>query len=129
MHSEDKHFLQEIATLNSITEQVGDFIRLPNLFIFRISLNPISSAHGEISPAFTEALKMLSDSIRKLSKTVETIYGDDILFVVATTKNDPNVRTKRQAQLSDNGKQTAKTTPKVNTKNTNYHSFIYYYVL
>lgn len=62
-----------------------------------MSLKGLSAAkHTETSPAFLEAIKILSAAIEKLNAVTKKVYDNNAVFVVVTVTEHHAIRTKRQ---------------------------------
>lgn len=91
---EDKLFLQQIATINALTEKLQSLEELPKFLTIRLSMTPLITAHTLASPAVTDALKLLSSAIEHFSAAAGKAYDDNIVFAVVTINEDPT-RSKR----------------------------------
>lgn len=62
-----------------------------------MSLKGLSAAkHAETSPAFLEAIKILTAAIEKLNDVTKKVYDNNAVFVVVTVTEHHAIRTKRQ---------------------------------
>jgi hypothetical protein len=70
----------------------------PTALNVRVSLKGLSAAkHSETSPAFVEAIKILTAAIEKLNTAAEKAYKNNDVFVVVTVVEHQKIRSKRQA--------------------------------
>jgi len=119
LHADDKIFLEQIAIINAIADNVIIFFiyklilyalyltlfsifqlptvkSLPSLITIRLSLNELLTTHSMSSPSITDALKLLSAATEKLTYAANKAYHNEALVVLLTSKfeNDP-IRAKR----------------------------------
>lgn len=87
---EDNNFLDELETLQAITERVQNGAIIPdnNIDVINLrflSLHPLSDFHGPNSPQTKEAKKLLCDAIQELSNAFVKAYDGSVLVTVVTT--------------------------------------------
>jgi len=92
---EDKLFLQQISIINSLSEKMPSLEILPRFIVIRLSITPLIAAHTLASPAVTDALKKLSDSVENLNEAVGKAYANTAIVAVVTTVEDLLTRSKR----------------------------------
>lgn len=85
-----KQFLQQLSLINAIAESAGS-IKLPAYVSLRVSVDSLL----DDTPALTEALKLLSDSIEDLTKAYQKSTDGDVLIVSFASKSHPVVRIRR----------------------------------
>ncbi|XP_055906019.1 ATPase H(+)-transporting accessory protein 2 [Eupeodes corollae] len=99
LHSEDKDFLTQIAYLEKAATNYLNSPQSTTLLVINISLEPISKAHGEKSPALAEARKLIANLIETLSSAANS----DTLFVAVAEKPELN-RAKRETVEGESAK-------------------------
>jgi len=97
----DKLFLQQIAVINALTDKIQSLEQLPKFITVRLSLTPLIAAHtptlNGVSPAVTEALKLLSTAVTAFNDAVDKKYNNLAVFTVVAINDDTNSRSKRAA--------------------------------
>lgn len=92
---DDKLFLQQISTINALTEKIQSLEKLPKFITIRLSLTPLITSHSLVSPAVTDAMKLLSNAVQDLSEAAGKAYTDGAVVAVVTVNDDAVTRTKR----------------------------------
>lgn len=115
---EDQEFIDEINTLNVITEQIRDGVITndfePDLITIKfLALHAVSDLHGENSSATNEAKQILLDEIDRLNTALKKTYSDRVL-VAFSTNDASHTRRTREApadtkETEDNSMNRAKT--------------------
>lgn len=96
---EDKSFLKQIAFLHALRDKLPLFNNSTHTFVtIRLSLKSVAKVHGENSPAFNEAVKLLSDALEKFLNAFKKAYSDTDNGLLTFIANEPDHnRSKRQA--------------------------------
>lgn len=92
---EDKLFLQQISTINALTEKIQSLEKLPKFITIRLSLTPLITSHTLVSPAVTDAMKLLSNAVEDLTEATEKAYNNGAVVAVVTVNDDTLTRSKR----------------------------------
>lgn len=95
-NKKDKEFLNQIAYLQSLIKLFTEGKEKPTALNARVSLKMLSKN----SEASSEALKLLTSTIKKLNAAVEKSYDGNALFAVIVEANHNRVR--RQAEPNTN---------------------------
>lgn len=91
-NADDKLFLQQIATINALTEKIGSLEKLPKFIIIRMSLTSLIASHPAAVP---DALKLLAGATEGLNEAVAEAYANGAVFAVVSVKDDTLSRAKR----------------------------------
>lgn len=99
---EDKYFLDELAFLNAITDQVERGVikrdSTPNVFWFKVSaLHALSDLHGANSTATKEAKQLLYEAIQRLNNAFQKLYSGQAIVTVVTSDASHTRRIRRAA--------------------------------
>lgn len=92
---EDKLFLQQISTINALTEKIQSLEKLPKFITIRLSLTPLITSHTLVSPAVTDAMKLLSNAVEALAEATEKAFNNGAVVAVVTVNDDTLTRSKR----------------------------------
>lgn len=98
-NAEDKLFLQQISTINALSEKIQTLEKLPKFITIRLSLAQLISAHTAVSPAVTDAMKLLSSAIETLTENAEKAYNNGAVVAVVTVNEEIVARTKRATSI------------------------------
>lgn len=96
LHSADRDFIQAIGLIKAAFGNLDKLTKTSHFLFFRLSLEPISKAHGEKSEAMNEATKLLADAISELNIAVQNLKDNKL--IVAITNKAISGRTKRQTE-------------------------------
>ncbi|KAJ6638286.1 ATPase H(+)-transporting accessory protein 2 [Pseudolycoriella hygida] len=108
---EDKLFLQQISTIQALTDNIKTLDNLPKFITIRLSLTPLISAHTLASPAVTDALKLLSNAVQDLTEATVKAYNNNAVVAVVTVVEDAFSRNKR---ATGSGRQSDPIPPNLN---------------
>ncbi|KRT83952.1 hypothetical protein AMK59_1944 [Oryctes borbonicus] len=97
---EDKYFLDELALLNAISEQVEKGAipvdTTPDVFWFKVSaLHALSDLHGSNSTATKEAKQLLYETVQRLNEAFQKLYSGQAIVSVVTSDASHTRRIRR----------------------------------
>ncbi|KAK9752419.1 Renin receptor-like protein [Popillia japonica] len=97
---EDKNFLDELAFLNSIAEQIEkgsiELDSIPDIFWFKVSaLHALSDLHGSNSSATKEAKQLLFETIQRLNEAFQKLYSGNVIVSIVTSDASHTRRIRR----------------------------------
>ncbi|XP_011503147.1 PREDICTED: renin receptor [Ceratosolen solmsi marchali] len=101
---EDRKFLEEVQLLHAIAKKVTSAIRTdnkPDVYWLVVSgLHPVFDTHGKNSVAAKEALILLNEALRDVSKAFIDVYKSQVL-IAAFTNDASQVRHTRSINLRE----------------------------
>uniref|UniRef100_A0A1L8EF20 Putative renin receptor n=1 Tax=Haematobia irritans TaxID=7368 RepID=A0A1L8EF20_HAEIR len=94
LHSADKQFVQTIAYINAMADNLAHIPKSCNFIAVRLSSDSVAKAHGEKSEAMNEALDLYTNAVKKLNTAVQKANNNEALVVSIVNKSEKS-RSKR----------------------------------
>lgn len=101
LHSADKQFLESLAYVNAIANNLVSMEKSCNFISIRLFVDAVAKAHGEESEAVNEANDLLLTTLKHLNDAAQKSSNNEALVVFIANKADANSRNKRDVAPKD----------------------------